>query len=170
MRFLRQSFRAALLAGVGLAFGAASFLSAPPARALDQIGVLECNVAPGVGLVITSSRALACRFRPVNDPPQFYVGTIQKFGLDIGVSGPGKLVWTVFAAAAAGRHFVLAGEYVGATAGASIGAGLGANALVGGSGSSISLQPVSLNADTGFNLAAGVGDLVLEPAPPPMPH
>jgi hypothetical protein len=46
----------------------------------------------------------------------------------------------------------------------SLGAGLGANVLVGGNGRSIALQPLSVSATTGLNIAAGVGDLFLEPA------
>ncbi len=168
MFFPRQSFRAAFIAGLGLALAAAGLFSALPAKAQEKVGLLECNVSPGVGYVITSSRALACRFTPAQGGrPEYYVGTINQFGLDLGVTGPGQLVWGVFAPSAGLRHHVLAGRYVGATAEASLGAGLGANALVGGSDRTIALQPLSINAQTGINLAAGVADLTLEPAPRP---
>ena len=43
----------------------------------------------------------------------------------------------------------------------SIGAGLGANALVGGNNNTITLQPLSVEAQTGLNLALGVADMSL---------
>ncbi len=163
----RHSFRAAFIAGLGLGLGAGGLFSALPAKAQDQVGLLECNVAPGAGFVITSDQALSCRFRSASGWTSYYVGTIRKFGLDIGFSGPQQLVWGVFAPAAPGVRYALAGEYVGATGDVAIGAGLGGNVLIGGSARSIALQPVSVSSDTGLNIAAGVGDLMLEPAPPP---
>jgi hypothetical protein len=134
------------------------------AKAADPIGTLECNVSGGVGFVITSEKALACTFLPQRGVPERYVGTIRRFGLDIGVTGPGRLVWGVLGADSRPSHFPLAGEYAGATAELSAGLGVGANALVGGNDRSIVLQPVSVNAQTGLDLAAGVADLMLEPA------
>jgi Protein of unknown function (DUF992) len=166
MAFNRLSFRAVLIAGLSLACAG---LFAAPAAARARVGVLECNIAPGIGFIITSDQALSCRFNSVNGWTSYYVGTIRKFGLDIGFSGPQRLVWAVFAPSEPGVHHALAGEYVGATGDVSIGAGLGANVLVGGSARSVALQPVSVSADTGLNIAAGVGDLVLIPARGPHP-
>ena len=53
----------------------------------------------------------------------------------------------------------LAGRYAGASAEATVGAGVGANALVGGSDRTITLQPVSVQAQAGLNVAVGVGAL-----------
>ena len=50
-------------------------------------------------------------------------------------------------------HGALAGSYVGVGAEATAGAGLGANALVGGTGRSFSLQPLSVQGQTGVNIA-----------------
>ena len=55
----------------------------------------------------------------------------------------------------------LAGTYAGATASATVGVGLGANVLVGGSGNSIALQPVSIQGTTGLNVAAGIAAMTL---------
>ena len=41
------------------------------------------------------------------------------------------------------------------------GSGVGANVLVGGSGNSISLQPVSIEGNTGLNVAGGVAEMTL---------
>jgi hypothetical protein len=144
---------------VPLSFGAADVAKA------DQIGLLQCNVAPGVGLIITSSRALSCRFSRSYGPPDFYVGTITNFGLDLGATGPGRLAWHVYAATNEPGRFALAGQYTGASADVSFGPGFGANALVGGNGRSIGLQPLSVNAQPGVDVTAGITGLTLEPAP-----
>ena len=52
----------------------------------------------------------------------------------------------------------------GASAEATVGAGLGANVLVGGSDRTVALQPVSVQGQTGLNLAVGVTGLELHPA------
>jgi hypothetical protein len=55
----------------------------------------------------------------------------------------------------------LAGSYAGATASATVGVGAGANVLIGGSNRTISLQPVSIEGNTGLNVAAGIGAITL---------
>jgi len=55
----------------------------------------------------------------------------------------------------------LQGSYAGASAEVSAGLGLGANALVGGFDGSIALQPLSIQGQTGLNVAAGVASLEL---------
>ena len=47
---------------------------------------------------------------------------------------------------------------------ATVGAGVGANALVGGSNRTVTLQPVSVQGQAGLNLAVGVAGLDLRPA------
>jgi len=161
MRVFRPLLTAAL---ISLGFQGAA--SAEPAA--HPIGMLRCNVSGGVGFVITSDRALACTFRPRHGAPEHYLGTIRRFGLDIGVTGPGRLVWAVLGASSGmPDYFPLAGDYAGATAELSFGPGLGANALVGGNNRSIVLQPLSVNAQAGVDLAAGVGALTLEPVAAP---
>ena len=148
------------------ALSAIAGLSAP-AQSADKVGVLDCKVSGGFGLLITSEKGLGCTFRPENSGrPELYYGTTRKFGLDIGVTGPGQLVWLVFAATRPGPG-ALAGNYVGATGSVSIGAGVGANALVGGANNAFTLQPFSVLMQTGIDLAAGVGAMTLEPTPVP---
>ena len=57
---------------------------------------------------------------------------------------------------------LLAGHYGGATASATVGLGLGGNVLVGGMDGSISLQPLSIEGNTGLNVAAGVAAVDLK--------
>lgn len=133
-----------------------------PARGLTQIGVLRCDVSAGIGAIIGSTRRLACAFQPRRGPLERYSGTIRHTGLDIGATTRGVMIWGVLAPSRVPR-FALAGRYVGASAEATLGVGLGANALVGGSSQTITLQPVSVQAQLGVNIALGVGEVTLAP-------
>jgi hypothetical protein len=130
-----------------------------------KVGTLTCNVASGFGFVFGSSRALNCTYAGVGGRYEHYTGNISKFGADIGYTSGGVMVWTVVAPVASMVPGALAGNYVGATASATVGVGLGANALVGGSGNTIALQPLSIEGNTGLNVAAGVAGITLTPAP-----
>jgi hypothetical protein len=57
----------------------------------------------------------------------------------------------------------LAGEYVGASGDIGIGLGVGANILIGGSGRTVALQPLSLEGSVSLNVALGVSALQLRP-------
>jgi hypothetical protein len=139
--------------------------SAQPAGAQGgvKVGTLTCSVSSGWGFVFGSSRALNCTFAA---PGRFehYVGNIMKFGVDIGYTQGGVLIWTVVAPTAILTPGSLAGSYAGATASATVGVGVGANALIGGSGNTIALQPLSISGNTGLNVAAGIGAITLAPA------
>ena len=129
-----------------------------------KVGTLSCDISGGIGLIITSKKDLTCMFTPSQPgPKEVYVGSITKFGLDLGATAGGEMVWAVYAPST--RKFgALAGNYGGATAEATVGAGLGANVLVGGSDRTVALQPVSVQGQAGLNVAAGVADLQLRPA------
>ena len=143
--------------------GMASAANRPPES--TQVGVMKCSVSPGVGLIITSRKALKCNFESAGSGrPDRYVGSITKLGVDIGATTSGELVWTVYRVGAAPRHGGLAGNYAGVGAEATVAVGLGANALVGGPARSISLQPFSVAGQTGLNIALGVSELTLESA------
>jgi hypothetical protein len=104
---------------------------------------------------------VSCAFKPDQAGRQEdYDGTITKYGLDLGVTGGGVMMWAVFTDTVAGPGF-LAGDYVGASGEASVGAGLGANVLIGGSNRTVALQPVSVSGGIGLNLAVGVASLRL---------
>lgn len=158
----RKALAALIGAGALLAGTAAS---TAPALA-GPVGQLYCNVSGGVGFIITSRRALNCDYTPASGGPhQHYVGTISRFGLDLGPQGPGKLTWDVVSLGGALGAGALAGDYTGASASATVGVGVGANALVGGARGGVTLQPLSVEAQSGLNVAAGVGALTLEYAP-----
>ena len=136
-------------------------LGSPAQAQAVKAGVLTCNVSSGFGFIFGSSRSINCTFAPAGGAPQHYVGSIDKFGVDIGYTKGGVLVWTVLAPTTSPAPGSLNGSYGGATASATVGAGVGANVLVGGSGNSISLQPLSIEGNTGLNVAAGVAALTL---------
>jgi uncharacterized protein DUF992 len=157
----RLRLAAVLAASLGLA---AAF--APPAGAQGGVAVgnLTCNVSSGWGLVFGSSRALNCTFAGAGGRYEYYAGNIMKFGVDLGYTQGGVLIWTVIAPSATLAPGALAGSYAGGTASATVGVGVGANALVGGSNNTIALQPLSLEGNSGLNVAAGIGAITLTPA------
>lgn len=137
-----------------------------PANAQDRtkVGTLTCDVSAGIGMIIASKKNVTCMYTPSQPGPrEVYTGSINKFGLDIGATAGGEMIWTVFAPSNK-RFGALAGTYGGATAEATVGAGVGANVLVGGSDRTVTLQPISVQGQTGLNLAVGVGGLELHPA------
>jgi uncharacterized protein DUF992 len=150
---------------IGLAGLAAGASTAVQAQGGVRVGTLTCNVASGWGFVFGSSKALHCTFAPAPGRAEFYAGTINKFGVDIGYTQGGVLVWAVFAPTVNLAPGALNGNYVGATGSATVGIGAGANVLVGGSNSTISLQPVSVEGNTGLNIAAGIGSISLRYQP-----
>jgi len=152
---------AVAVVAVGLA-GSALGLGTPAQAQAVKAGVINCTVASGFGFIFGSSRAVNCTFAPGGGgAPQHYVGAINKFGVDIGYVQGAVMIWAVLAPTTNPGPGSLAGTYVGATASATVGVGVGANVLVGGSGSSISLQPISIEGNTGLNVAGGIGELSL---------
>jgi len=129
-----------------------------------KVGTLTCDISAGVGLIVASKKTVTCLFTPAQPGPrEVYVGSINKYGLDVGATAGGEMVGSVFAPS--NKKFgALAGQYGGASAEATIGAGLGANVLVGGSDRTVALQPVSVQGQTGLNLAVGVTGFELQPA------
>ncbi len=154
----------AILCAASLAVLAASAQTAVAQQGV-KVGVLRCEVSAGLGLIITSSKEMRCVFTSARGHREPYYGTIRKFGLDIGATDRGTLAWDVFAPTAGSRRGALAGDYAGVDASATIGAGVGANALVGGSGRSFTLQPLSIQTQTGLALAAGVASMTLRAGP-----
>lgn len=151
---------AAFAATIGIAAG---FAAPADAQSGVRVGTLTCNVASGWGFVFGSSRTLNCTFAGPGRY-EYYIGNISRFGVDIGYIQGGVLVWTVVAPTAVMAPGSLAGTYAGGTASATVGVGVGANALIGGSGNTIALQPLSLEGSTGLNVAAGIGAMTLTPA------
>jgi hypothetical protein len=125
-------------------------------------GTLTCHGRGSVGLILGSRQNLTCSYEPQGAAPrQRYAARITRLGIDIGVKGPSVMVWTVLGSTSALPLGALAGRFVGVSANASVGIGGGANALIGGNGNSVILQPLSVQGQTGVNVAAGVAGLRL---------
>lgn len=152
-----------LLAATALAAAAILPMSAV-AQERARVGTLNCDVSGGIGMIVTSRKEVRCMFLPSGrGHREAYVGTIEKFGLDLGATSGGRMIWAVYAPTRGGRY-ALAGHYGGASAEATVGAGAGANVLIGGSRRTVTLQPVSVQEQAGLNLAVGVAGLTLHPA------
>ena len=157
--------RSLLLAGLAATALAQLLL---PARAQDplprvQIGVLECRGGASVGFIVGSVTHLGCVLRVDGMPEDRYIATIQKVGLDLGITEETALAWGVYAPVAQLGPGDLSGNYAGAQGSAAVGVGVGGNALVGGSDNSIALQPLSVQGQVGLSVAAGLESLELRP-------
>ncbi len=131
-------------------------------------GQLKCDVEGGMSFFVGSSHRLDCIFTPTDSPPEYYRGTINKIGLDVGFQSRGVIVWAVLSPGLTRGPGALAGNYVGASAELVAGVGASANALVG--GNKVVLNPLSVSGDVGLNVAGGIADidLVYVGGPPPM--
>ncbi len=163
---MQKKFRL-MMGAAALVAGALAFAGTADAAPHGiKVGELTCNVASGWGFVFGSSKDLHCTFHGNRaHGGEHYTGAVSKFGVDIGYTEGGVLVWGVFAPSSDIRPGALEGDYAGATASATIGVGLGANVLVGGLDKSIALQPVSVEGNKGLNVAAGIGAISLHSAP-----
>jgi Protein of unknown function (DUF992) len=77
-------------------------------------GVLTCDVSEGMGYIIGSQKLRSCSFAAEGaGRHEDYAGSITKFGVDLGLTRDGFMVWSVFTNTVAGPGF-LAGDCVGA--------------------------------------------------------
>jgi uncharacterized protein DUF992 len=148
--------------GIAIAALTASIASAsalPPGRA----GILQCQGGQNVGFVVGSVTSLECVFQSEGRRPEPYIATVRRIGVDLGFTQQTQFSWAVSAPNSRLGRGELAGNYGGVGANASIGIGGGGNFLVGGRANSVALQPISVQGQTGLNVAAGVAGLELEP-------
>src|SRR5512140_3546307 len=148
--------------GIAIAALVAPIASANAVPAM-RAGVLQCQGGQNVGFVVGSATSLECVFQSEGRRPEPYIATVHRFGLDLGVTDQTRLSWAVNAPAGRVGRGDLAGNYGGVGANASVGIGGGGNFLVGGPANSYALQPLSLQGQTGLNVAAGVAGLELQP-------
>lgn len=144
---------AALLAPI------ASAEALPPVRA----GILQCQGGQNIGFVVGSVTSLECVFQSEGRRPEPYIATVRRIGVDLGFTEQTRFTWAVSATNGRLGRGDLAGSYGGVGANASVGFGGGGNFLVGGPANAYALQPISVQGQTGLNVAAGVAGLELEP-------
>ena len=134
----------------------------PSPAGWTQVGVLTCKLNPSIGFIIAGHQSMQCNYAPASSgPPQAYEGAINTVGIDVGVTAGGVPAWTVFAPTQGTATGALAGEYIGASGDIGLGLGAGANVLVGGSGRTFALQPLSLEGSIAVNITLGVSMLKL---------
>jgi hypothetical protein len=149
-----------LVVGAVIIAGSAATASAQDARLVA--GTLTCRGNGSIGLILGSSQRMDCVFERVKGGPRAnYTARITRIGLDLGIKGRNTMVWTVLSSTDNPETGALAGKYAGVAANAAVGVGVGANALIGGSSNSIVLQPLSVQVQTGVNVAVGVKGLTL---------
>ena len=141
---------------------AAALFSGPAAQAQArvEVGILNCSAGSSTGFIVGSTKYLRCQFKR-SGRDEYYRGTISKFGIDIGTTKATTIAWAVLAPTSKLPPRSLAGNYGGVGAEATIGVGVGANALIGGSNRNVILQPLSVQAQKGLNIAAGIESLQL---------
>lgn len=159
-RAVASAALAALLA-IGPGAGAAS------AQTGAKAGTLSCLGEGGWGAIVTSKKTFECTYLSVDGAVrEVYTGTIRKYGLDLGKTDKSALAWVVVGSETFSSDTYLpgglAGDYRGVGAEVTAGAGVGANVLFREGGDTFSLQPVSVQMQTGLGLAAGVQTLTLE--------
>src|ERR1700694_5480754 len=147
------------IAIVALVAPIASANALPPVRA----GVLQCQGGQNVGFVVGSVTSLECVFQSEGRRPQPYIATVRRYGVDLGFTDQTRLAWAVNAPAGRIARGDLSGNYGGVGANASVGIGGGGNFLVGGPANAYALQPISVQGQTGLNVAAGIADIELQP-------
>lgn len=153
--------RIAAAIAIASAVGLAATPALPQGTSV-KTGLLKCLVSGGAGFIIGSTKELECKYEGLDGSRETYRGEITKYGVDVGVTGKGVMYWTVLAPTAKLGQRALAGTYGGVTAGAAVGVGAGANALLGGSNKTVTLQPLSGQIEQGINLAVGIAELQLE--------
>jgi hypothetical protein len=166
-----------LLAGLlTMSFATAAFAGDLPSRYAPppvmssgpgtKVGVLSCNIAPSVGLIVVGMQRMSCRFNPdTAAPPELYAGSLDTVGIDLGFTAGGVMTWGVFAPTNRMMPGSLAGSYSGASGNVGLGVGVGSNFLLGGSGNTVALQPWSVEGTVGVNASAGLSNMELRPAP-----
>lgn len=147
------------IAIVALVAPIASANALPPVRA----GILQCHGGQNVGFVVGSVTNLDCVFQSEGRRPEPYMATVRRFGVDLGFTEQTQFSWAVNAPTGNLERGGLAGNYGGVGANASVGVGFGGNFLVGGPGNAYALQPISVQGQTGLNVAAGIAGIELQP-------
>lgn len=159
---MRRSSTRALLAAAMLTASCAGAIAQQPVDRV-KVGVLECRGGASIGFIVGSVTNLGCVLHADGVPDDFYVATIRKVGVDLGITQESQLTWVVYAPVNRLGPGDLSGNYAGAQGSASVGLGVGGNALIGGSANSIALQPLSVQGQVGINVAAGLESLELRP-------
>jgi hypothetical protein len=153
-------------AAVAFAAALTASISTAQAQSSVETGMLDCQ-GRTQSFILTSLTQMDCMYQPsVGARPQAYAASMRLIGVDVQFNQSTHMRWAVFAPTHQIGPGDLAGRYVGASANATLGVGVGANALVGGSGNTIALQPLGFQGQVGIGAAGGVSALDLVPLRP----
>ncbi|MFG1413022.1 DUF992 domain-containing protein [Xanthobacter sp. VTT E-85241] len=134
-----------------------------------ESGLLECRGESAIAYGFGSTRKVDCEFRATLGMNQYYTGTLERAGLDFGVSDQGSMLWAVLATTPKLGPGALSGQYVGFTSGAALGPGFSANVLMAKDAKlGIALQPLSVSADSGLSISLAAATLTLRATLPPV--
>jgi hypothetical protein len=119
-------------------------------------GLLECQGGPAVAFGVGAEARLNCLFhRAHRRHAERYVATVHRVGLDVGVTDKLSLAWDVLTPTGRVPRGGLTGNYGGAGASIAFGNGAASNAVLGGPGNQVSLQPRPATGTAGVSLALG---------------
>ena len=128
-------------------------------------GLLECRGEFATAYGFGSTRKVRCEFRPSMGMNYYYAGTLDRVGLDFGISDQASMLWAVLATAPQVEPGALAGTYSGISTGFALGPGFSANMLASQDAArQVTLQPLSVSSDSGLSLSIAGATLKLEPA------
>jgi len=147
-------------AAVATLIAASAISTSAQAQSRVEVGVLDCRGSTS-SFVVGSVTQLECVFTPTGGRPEPYHATMRRAGVDIGFNQQVAVAWGVLAPSRGSPRYDLSGSYAGGAASATVGVGVGANALVGGSGNTFALQPLSVQGQTGLSVAAGIAGMEL---------
>jgi hypothetical protein len=159
--------RLGAIVGLGLMAAAPAFAQTQTQQPPDltghvRVGTLRCDVAAGTSFIFGSTRNVHCVFTATRgNRTDRYTGEISRYGVDIGYTGAAVMLWGVLASSGDVAPGALAGTFAGVSAAVTAGVGGAANILLGGGSRNIALQPLSVEGNTGLNIALGVGELKL---------
>ncbi|MGH1353025.1 MAG: DUF992 domain-containing protein [Methyloligellaceae bacterium] len=155
-------FTAALFLSAVVSFSAFDVQSVQAGERRIEVGVLRCHIYAGSNYIIGSRKTLRCKLRGKSGKLLGrYRGEIKRLGIDLGQASRTVMSWTVIAPTRGFKRTSLDGDYVGLSADVAVGVGGGAKVLVGGSRDTITLQPLSLQAQRGLNVALAVAGMSL---------
>jgi hypothetical protein len=171
---MNRTLTAAVAATLALATGACQQMqqqspqqiNTTNAKSRIYIGSLTCNVAGGTGYVLGSSKQMNCVFLGKDGVQSAeYIGTINKFGIDIGYTKALHTIWRVYSLGTERGPRDLAGTYVGEQGTAAAGSQAGGNWLYGGPSAEIGMVAYGVVQDAGYNLATGVAEMSIRLKP-----
>ncbi len=136
-------------------------LAAGQGGATIAAGTLTCHLTNVSNVILFAEENFDCTYRSAGGDKTAYLGQISKLGINLAYKDGQVLKWAVLAPATYRGPGILEGGYVGVSTEVSVGVGVGGRVLVGGSRHQITLQPISVSAQSGFGASVTLDSLKL---------